>query len=609
MHYDNSVISSDIRGGLKMKKSTPIFLNKSIGSKLTFYFFLVILLPVITISILGNLLYKHSITNQQDENTKQMAKQISNNIDFYIKDTENIINYLSEDPRILTFLDYETSGNEINSKDIKEQATRTIYSFATFHPEMVGIMVVKQNDIFVSDIMSRISRDPLVKEKWYLQASQNTSTMHLFSKPVGRNISNVFQYSADEVVSISKAVVDKKTGKCIGVVLIDMKLDIIKSVIEYVKPAKTGFIYIVDANGEIVYSPVNAIVYRIKNDWNKSSSDKILIKRIKDVDYEIMHKDSVYTGWKTVEVFPLNESLKVMNSLAYYSILIALITLLFAEILAIFFTRSIVKPISKLKKLMKKTEEGNFDVVFNSKYNDEIGELGSAFNNMVREIKNLINLVQIEEKKKRKAEISILHAQIKPHFIYNTLDTIQWMAQEHEAQDIVDLVGNLTNLLRIGLSGGAEIIKISQEIKHVDSYLMIQKIRYEDKLNYEINIKEEILDLSVIKLILQPIVENAIYHGIKEKRGSGYIKITGEIKNEKVHFTIEDNGIGIKKERLIEINEMLKGKTISNTVVGYGIYNVNQKIKLTYGEEFGLEYHSIYEEGTIVEVWHPIIRE
>ncbi|MBU3177470.1 sensor histidine kinase [Clostridium estertheticum] len=594
-----------------MKKLTEILSNKSIGSKLSFYFSLVILIPIITISILGNLLYKDSITNQQNENIKQMVSQISNNIDFYIKDTENIINYLSEDPRILSFLG-NTISSSVIKKDIESRgmdgASKAINNFTTFHSEIAGIMIVKQDDTFVSDVMGRISRDPLIKEKWYLDAAKNPSTMHLFSKPVGRNINNVFQYSADDVVSMSKAVVDKKTGKCIGVILIDMKLDIIKSVIEHAKPAKNGFVYIIDNNAEIVYSPVNEIVYRIKNEWTDNSSGEILIKRIKENDYKIIHGNSTYTGWKTVEVFPLNESLRVIDSLAYYSIIIAIITLLIAEILATFFTKSIVRPISKLKRLMKKTEEGNFNVVFNSKYDDEIGELGNAFNNMVREIKNLIILVETEGKKKRKAEISILHAQIKPHFIYNTLDTIQWMAQEHDAQDIVDITYNLTNLLRIGLSAGDENIKISQEIKHVESYLLIQKIRYEDKLNYEINMQKEILNLSVIKLILQPIVENAIYHGIKEKRGGGHIKINGIIKNEKICFIIHDNGIGISDAKLMKINEMLKGKTTSNDVIGYGIFNVNEKIKLTYGEEFGLEYHSIYGEGTTVILWHPIIK-
>jgi len=595
-----------------MKKFTETFLNKSIGSKLSFYFSLVILIPIITISILGNLLYKNSITNQQNENIKQMISQISNNIDFYIKDTENIINYLSEDPRILTFLDNRVSSSVVR-KAIEngglDEASKAINSFTTFHPEIAGIMIVKQDDTFISDVMGRISRDSLTKEKWYLEASKNPNTMHLFSKPVGRNINNVFQYSADDVVSMSKAIVDKKTGKCIGVILIDMKLDIIKSVIEHAKPAKNGFVYIVDNKGEIVYSPVNEIVYRIKNEWVYNSSGEILIKRIKENDYKIIHGDSSYTGWKTVEVFPLSESLRVINTLVYYSIIIAIITLLIAEILATFFTKSIVRPISKLKRLMKKTQEGNFNVVFNSKYDDEIGELGNAFNNMVREIKNLISLVEMEGKKKRKAEISILHAQIKPHFIYNTLDTIHWMAQEHDAQDIVDITYNLTNLLRIGLSDGEENIKISQEIKHVESYLLIQKIRYEDKLNYKIYIQKEILDLYVIKLILQPIVENAIYHGIKEKRGSGCIEIKGIIKNDKICFIIQDNGIGIADEKLIKINEMLKGKATSKDIVGYGIYNVNEKIKLTYGDEFGLEYHSIYGEGTTVVLWHPIIKD
>ncbi len=234
---------------------------------MTFYFLLVILIPIITISILGNLLYKNSIINQQEENVKQMGRQISNNIDFYMKDTENIINYLSADPRVLEFTSSNSIKDDITIKNIHDGVYKAIYSFTTFHPEIAGIAIVNQNDIIISDVMSRISRDPLTNEKWYKEASKNPNTMHLFSKPVGRNINNIFQYSADEVVSMSKAIIDKKTGKCIGVILIDMKLDIIKSVIESVKPAKTGFVYIVDTTGEIVYSPVNEIVYRIKDDW------------------------------------------------------------------------------------------------------------------------------------------------------------------------------------------------------------------------------------------------------------------------------------------------------------------------------------------------------
>jgi two-component system sensor histidine kinase YesM len=593
------------QGGIKLKKIIRFFLNSSIGSKLIFYFFLVILLPIITITTLSNLIYKNSITDEQNANTKQVIKQITDNVDFYIKDTENIINYLSDDPTVLKFL----NSNNINKdSNIEDDTSREITRFTTLHPEIAGIMIVNPNDMYVSDIMYRISRDPLTSEKWYVQAAKNPQNVQLFSKPVGRNINNIFEYCADDVVSMSKAVIDKKSGNCIGVIIIDMKLDVIKSVIENIKPGKTGFVYILDSNGEIVYAPVNSVVYRINEQWFSDKNNEIMIKSIKNKDYELMHIDSSYTKWKTVGVFPLDESLKVITYIKYYSLIIAVVTLILAGILAVFFTKSIVNPITKLRRLMKKTEEGNFDIQFNSRYDDEIGQLGNSFNHMIGEIKNLINLVQVEERNKRKAEINILQAQIKPHFLYNTLDTIQWMAQEHNAKDIVEMVGNLTNLLRIGLNSGDEIIKLRYEIKHVESYLMIQKVRYEDKVNYEIEIDDDILEYNVIKLILQPLVENAIYHGLKEKRGKGKIIIKGAVENNKIHLKVIDNGKGIKKDKLEEINALLRENDSSKRKIGYGSFNVNERIRLNYGEEYGIVYSSIYGEWTTVDIWHPILK-
>ena len=226
---------------------------------------------------------------------------------------------------------------------------------------------------------------------------------------------------------------------------------------------------------------------------------------------------------------------------------------------------------------------------------------------MIDKISELIHTVQIQEKSKRKSEIEILQSQIKPHFLYNTLDTIQWMALEHDAQDIVDLVENLTNMLRIGLNRGNEIITVGMEIKHVESYLMIQKTRYEDKLNYEIHVDDELLSYRMIKLILQPLVENAIYHGIKEKRGQGLIRIMGHRENNKIHFQVIDNGIGMTADKLEQINDLLKRDDSQHNEIGYGIFNVNSKIRLNFGSEYGLTFHSTYGVGTLVDVWHPIL--
>ncbi|MDD3223596.1 MAG: sensor histidine kinase [Clostridium sp.] len=587
-----------------MNTVKKVFLKSRIGTRLAIYFLVVILLPTITITLLGNLMYKNSISREQNASTRQMIEQISNNVDFYIKDNENLMTYLSDDPRILKFIDLKTPNH-----DVEDEASKTILKFSSLHSEIAGIMVVSSNDTYVSDIMYRISRNPLINEEWYLKAAQNPNDVQIFNRPLGRNINNVFQDPEDDLVSISKAIVDKKTGKCIGVILVDIKVNVIKSVIDNVKPGENGFVYIVDKNCKIIYSPVNKVVYRIKDSWIQNQKDEILIKTIRGKEYEIMSLSSPYTKWRTVGAFSIEGVQKIIKNIQYASFAIAIITLIVAEMLAIFFTKSIVNPITELKRLMKKTEQGTFDVSFTQKYDDEVGELGNAFNHMVKEIKKLIELVQIQEKKKRKAEIEILHAQIKPHFLYNTLDTIQWMAQEHNASDVVSMVNNLSNILRIGLSSGAEIIMVRQEIEHVKSYLAIQKIRYEDKLNYKIDISEEIMDLKVLKITLQPLVENAIYHGIKEKRGQGMIYIKGKIKDGKLNFIVKDNGVGIKADKLKKIDAMVQNVNgINNDSLGYGIFNVNARIKLTYGNEYGIKYSSEYGHGTTVNVWCPIVR-
>lgn len=580
------------------------FMNKSMSYKLILYFFGVILALTITITTLGNLLYKNSINSSQNENTNQIIKQINNNIDSYVKETENIINYMSTDPRISKFFD----DNKDENIGIEDETYNSIYRFTKFNSQIAGIMIVNKNGGYVSDVMNKMSTDSLTREDWYVKAFNEPEVMHLFTKPIGRNIDNIFKYSADEVFSVCKAVIDPKTKEFKGVILIDIKLDIIKRVIEDAKPGTAGFIYIIDSNKDIVYTPVNKIVYRIKNEWIDGIDNKIITKSISGENYQLTKVISNYTGWQTIGVFPESEGLRVIEYIKYYSIAIGIIALMIAQLLVIIFTKSIIRPIQKLKKLMKKAQEGDLSVSFNAKYNDEIGELGNSFNTMVKEINNLISLVQIKEKKKRIAEMNVLQAQIKPHFMYNTLDTIRWMAEEHNEEDIVEIIESFTNLLRISLSKGREIITVEEEMKYIESYLIIQKIRYEDKLNYNIEFDKNMLNYKLIKLILQPLIENAIYHGIKEKRGAGKIDIIGKVKEDMLYFLICDNGKGIEEELLRKINGMISDGKVDDKKIGYGIFNVNERIKIMYGEKYGLNYKSTYGEGTIVEVRHPIIQ-
>jgi two-component system sensor histidine kinase YesM len=273
---------------------------------------------------------------------------------------------------------------------------------------------------------------------------------------------------------------------------------------------------------------------------------------------------------------------------------------------AFFFTRSILQPIGRLRKLMKRAEAGDLSVYFASSNMDEIGQLGRGFNNMIIEIRKLIDLVYEEQKSKREAELRILQAQIKPHFLYNTLDTIQWMAQERKADDIVVMIMALTNLFRIGLNRGKESISVSEEIEHIQSYLFIQKARYESKLNYEINVEPTVKQEIVIKLTLQPLVENAIYHGIKARRGEGYIKIDVRKMDEKLCLSVTDNGAGIPQDQLSKLQAVLAGELVDGELPGFGLFNVHERIRLVYGEMYGIRLYSTMGVGTKVEVWYPL---
>jgi two-component system sensor histidine kinase YesM len=357
----------------------------------------------------------------------------------------------------------------------------------------------------------------------------------------------------------------------------------------------------------MVYAPVNPVVYRVRRDWLRGPAVST-VRQINGADYQIIAQASQYTGWKTIGVFPLNEIMGQVSTIRYYSLIIAGVTVLVALVVSLFFTGSIARPVIELRSLMKEAEEGNLAVRFEGSKEDEIGYLGKSFNTMLEEIQKLIDMVYKEQQSKREAELRTLHEQIKPHFLYNTLDTIQWMAQEHHAEDIVQVVSALTTLFRIGISRGREMIPVRDELEHVRSYLVIQKARYEDKFDYSLCAEEALLPFMVVKLTLQPLVENAIYHGIKERRGPGAISIEVVKRDGMLVFRVADNGVGMSAEKLADLRAQLqKARGESSQRGGYGVSNVNERIQLSFGTRYGLRFESAPGRGTTVEILHPLV--
>ncbi len=313
---------------------------------------------------------------------------------------------------------------------------------------------------------------------------------------------------------------------------------------------------------------------------------------------------------------------------------------------------SVTKPIENLCQMTQQAAAGDFEVRAHEDRIEEMEVLNTSFNRMVEQIGGLVEGIRVEQDNLRATELKLLQAQINPHFLYNTLDTIIWLAESGEKEQVVNMVSSLSDFFRTTLSKGRDYITVGEEAAHIRSYLEIQQFRYQDILEYEICIPEELHGFQILKLTLQPLVENALYHGIKNKRGLGHIQVRGERQKERLVFTVRDDGMGMDEERLAQVREIIRGQAgdpklspgqagdpklspgqagdpkLSSGQAGgpqalpgqtgspqglsdpsgFGLFNVQQRLQLNYGAEYGLAVESVYGEGTRVIVTIPAIK-
>lgn len=274
-------------------------------------------------------------------------------------------------------------------------------------------------------------------------------------------------------------------------------------------------------------------------------------------------------------------------------------------------TRNIAEPISELCDVAATAGEGDFEIRTKGDNSIvEIQKLNTSVNQMIKKIGQLVDDIRVEEINLRAAELRLLQEQINPHFLYNTLDNIIWLAESGEDEEVVKMVSSLSSFFRTTLSKGRDYITIAEEREHIESYLSIQKFRYRDILSYDIDFEDEILEHSILKLTLQPIVENALYHGIKNKRGMGHIQIDGRMAGDNIEFIVSDNGIGMREEEAEHLRKVISGLVSDDrSGGGFGLFNVNQRLQLNYGKEYGLNIESTYNEGTTIRVKIPAVKK
>lgn len=445
-----------------------------------------------------------------------------------------------------------------------------------------------------------------ISEREYFKEAMSTNAEYVISTPI------VSHTDKAPIVTICYPIYNEdgiKTGFINGAISLKKISEIARSIDFY-----DSISWIMDSNGnmysdqkpkEMLDEDINSLEEIIRTSPNTGVGSYNIMNG-KKVDKVVFFTKIPNTrGWSLCSMVSAKELSRDKNRLVYTVLFIWLGMLIISIILCTAVSRSISNPINKLTKAIKKMEEGDLEVSCDVKVdsNNEISILSRSFNSMVHKIRFLMDRIYEEEKQKRSAELMVLQSQINPHFLYNTLDNLQWKAYDYDAVEIAEMIEALSNFFRISLSNGREFIPLSQEIKHIENYLFIQEKRYEDILKFTIDFDSSLSDIIVLKLIIQPIVENAIYHGIKPKLSSGNIEVSVYEINDYVYISVYDDGVGMDKETL---NELRASLNIKNEKFGYGLYNVNQRIKLVYGENSGVEVSSTLGEGTTVLIKIPI---
>lgn len=310
----------------------------------------------------------------------------------------------------------------------------------------------------------------------------------------------------------------------------------------------------------------------------------------------------IYYQTQSMEMMRVSLNQQVFTFIVCMILLLAALTA-FVAIIETRISRSISGPILGLSQVTHEIAQGDFSVRADEKGDRELGALAASVNNMAEHLSVMVMQIREDERKMRKAELRLLQEQINPHFLYNTLDAIVWMIEDGKSEQAENMVVSLSTFFRTVLSRGREFISIREEVQHIRSYLEIQKARYQDILSYEIQVAPELYPYETLKMTLQPLVENALYHGVKNKRSGGLIRISGERDGNLIRFKVEDDGIGMNAEALTHLQEEIR-RPCKETDTGFGMANVNERIRMNFGADYGLMIES--EEGKGTRVWVTI---
>ncbi len=539
-------------------------------------FFIIIIFSAIIYSSVSNIFVEDGIskTTMAIENSKDI-------LGIYIDKVKGISEIIAKNQSVINYL--SNQDGELGHID------KLIDTILKTDNHIKTIVIIGRDGRIISneDEFSMSTSNDMMEEEWYIEAINNN--MPIF---MGARKEKIYSDTEEWVISLSQEITDN-AGNNLGVLLIDIKYCFIGDYIEGLNLGNNGYIYMINNQEEIIYHKDTA--YYVDEDKKRELIDTYnkgysYDRELRQLTYSTRIENA---NWILVGVLSLDGIGMLEKQLFYVVVFLGVFIFVIMLISGTFLADRILKPLRNIEESMNEIEKLDEVKVYKRGFY-EITLLEENYNKMIRRIKELMRQLSEKEKQLRKLEVNTLISQINPHFLYNTLDTIVWMAEVGDGNKVVEMTKALARFFRLSLNKGKEFVTIEEEINHIREYLYIQKVRYEDKLEYTINVDSSLLKEKIPKIILQPFVENSIYHGIKNLEGKGHINIEAKAVSDKIILTVEDNGIGFDMEN----TQKSDGPKLS----GIGITNVDKRIKLYYGKDYGVRVYSESGNGCKVEV-------
>ena len=554
------------------------------------------IVSVISMGILGISLYNRFV-NKMEDMTTQSAEQLLN------QTAINLESYLRNMRRISDAMYYSVIKDKDLATDSLDEEMNLLYEANKDNLISIACYTNDGRLVAAAPVATEKNNLDIVDQEWFTEATGQMENVH-FSTPHVQNLFDDPSYRYYWVVSLSQAVELTSGGNStLGVLLVDMNYSSIEQLLTKANTDNASeYVYLMDGSGELIYHPKQKLIYTdlfSENNLVAASYEDGSHKEEYDGEKRIVTVKTIsYTGWKIVSVVPMSSFDMGISGMRMFVILLMSLSMLMIILLNQFVSANIAKPLKRLNDSVK-----NPDIYVGGSL--EVEHLGKTLRSTVAQIQELMHDILVEQEEKRKSELDALQSQINPHFLYNTLDSIVWMIEGERYEDAVFMVTQLASLFRISLSRGKTIISMEDELKHARNYMNIQKIRYKNKFTVEFQVEDAILSCCTVKLVIQPLLENAIYYGMESMDGDGEITVVGYRKGDDVYVEVRDNGLGMPDEMVDAL--LTENNRVRKHGSGVGLINVHNRIRLRFGEPYGLEIESCLDEGTTVRIHLPYI--